>query len=96
MYLAAFREIIDHPGDSLPADQAKLAFWAGDHDAIHLRPVEAFGRVAGPFKGPDLVLERSKGKDVFRAGYNIDWSNQLRHGVEIGLGSMDYELVELS
>jgi uncharacterized Fe-S center protein len=44
----------------------------------------------------DLVLERSKGKDVFRAGYNIDWSNQLRHGVEIGLGSMDYELVELS
>jgi len=43
----------------------------------------------------DLVIERSGGRDVFRDGYDIDWSSQLRHGAEIGLGSMDYELVEL-
>ena len=42
----------------------------------------------------DLVLERS-GRDVFRAGYDIDWGGQLKHGAEIGLGSMDYDLVEL-
>jgi len=44
----------------------------------------------------DLVIGRSKGRDVFRAGYDIDWAGQLRHGVKIGLGSMDYELIELS
>ncbi|MGA2588145.1 MAG: DUF362 domain-containing protein [Candidatus Aminicenantales bacterium] len=44
----------------------------------------------------DLVLGRSGGRDVFRAGYDIDWSGQLRHGVKIGLGSMDYKLIELS
>jgi len=43
----------------------------------------------------DLVLEQSKGKDVFKAGYDIDWSCQLKHGVKIGLGSMDYELIEI-
>jgi len=43
----------------------------------------------------DLVLARGGGRDVFRNGYDIDWSSQLRHGAEIGLGSMDYELVEL-
>jgi len=43
----------------------------------------------------DLVLARGGGRDVFRDGYDIDWSSQLRHGAEIGLGSMDYELVEL-
>jgi uncharacterized Fe-S center protein len=42
----------------------------------------------------DLVLERS-GRDVLRAGYNFDWSIQLRHGAKIGLGSLDYELVKL-
>jgi uncharacterized Fe-S center protein len=42
-----------------------------------------------------LVLDRSRGKDVFRAGYKVDWSAQLKHGVSIGLGFMDYELVEL-
>ncbi len=43
----------------------------------------------------DLVLRRA-GRDVFKAGYDIDWSSQLRHGAEIGLGSMDYDLIELS
>ncbi|MBN2199367.1 MAG: DUF362 domain-containing protein [Candidatus Aminicenantes bacterium] len=40
----------------------------------------------------DLVLERA-GSDVFREGYDIDWSAQLRHASRIGLGSLDYELV---
>jgi len=43
----------------------------------------------------DLVLERS-GRDVFRAGYDIDWTSQLRHGAAIGLGSLDYDLVEIA
>ena len=43
----------------------------------------------------DLVLERSR-KDIFRQNYDIDWAIQLRHGAEIGLGSLEYELVELS
>ncbi|UCC38666.1 MAG: DUF362 domain-containing protein [Candidatus Aminicenantes bacterium] len=42
----------------------------------------------------DLVNSRS-GKDILRVGYDVDWSMQLRHGVKIGLGSMDYELIEL-
>ncbi|OGD25002.1 MAG: hypothetical protein A2Y56_08675 [Candidatus Aminicenantes bacterium RBG_13_63_10] len=40
----------------------------------------------------DLVL-KSAGTDVFRRGYDVDWSVQLRHGSHIGLGSLDYELV---
>lgn len=40
----------------------------------------------------DLVLERAGG-DVFRKGYDIDWSVQLNHGSRIGLGSLDYELL---
>lgn len=42
----------------------------------------------------DLVNEKS-GKDILRAGYDMDWSIQLEHGVEIGLGSRDYELIKL-
>ena len=40
----------------------------------------------------DLVLQRA-GKDVFKAGYDIEWSLQLKHGAKIGLGSLDYELI---
>jgi uncharacterized Fe-S center protein len=43
----------------------------------------------------DLVIRHSKGKDVFRTGYDIDWSDQLAHGTRIGLGSMNYDLIEL-
>ncbi|MDH7512186.1 MAG: DUF362 domain-containing protein [Clostridiales bacterium] len=43
----------------------------------------------------DLIIERSR-KDVFRKSYDIDWSVQLRHGARIGLGSLDYELIESS
>lgn len=42
----------------------------------------------------DLVNERS-GKDLLRAGYDMDWSVQLNHGVQIGLGNRDYELIKL-
>ncbi|MBL7082728.1 MAG: DUF362 domain-containing protein [Candidatus Aminicenantes bacterium] len=42
----------------------------------------------------DLVNEKS-GKDILRAGYDMDWSVQLEHGVEIGLGSRHYDLIKL-
>jgi uncharacterized Fe-S center protein len=42
----------------------------------------------------DLVIARARGKDVFRAGYDLDWSAQLRHGEAIGLGSTVYDLIE--
>lgn len=42
----------------------------------------------------DLVNRRS-GKDLLRAGYDVDWSVQLKHGEQIGLGSQDYDLIEL-
>jgi uncharacterized protein len=42
----------------------------------------------------DLVLERA-GRDVFRAGYDLDWSAQLAHGEKMGLGSRTYRLVEV-
>lgn len=41
----------------------------------------------------DLVIERS-GLDVVRRANDVDWAVQLRHGEKIGLGSMNYELVE--
>jgi uncharacterized Fe-S center protein len=42
----------------------------------------------------DLVIEKS-GKDILKVGYDVDWSVQLQHGVEIGLGSREYELIKL-
>jgi len=42
----------------------------------------------------DLAIRYGK-RDVFRAGYDVDWMLQLKHGADIGLGSLDYELVEL-
>ena len=42
----------------------------------------------------DLVIERS-GKDILKVGYDVDWSVQLQHGEEIGLGSRDYQLIKL-
>jgi uncharacterized Fe-S center protein len=44
----------------------------------------------------DLVIAHSKGKDMFRAGYDLDWSYQLKHGEQIGLGSQAYDLIEIS
>jgi len=42
----------------------------------------------------DLVNEKA-GKDILRAFHDVDWSVQLRHGAEIGLGTTDYKLIEL-
>jgi uncharacterized Fe-S center protein len=39
----------------------------------------------------DLLMEAT-GKDFLREANDVDWSIQLRHGQEIGLGSMEYEL----
>ncbi len=56
--------------------------------------LSSFDPVAVDQASVDLVLERS-GKDIFRQGYDVDWTVQLKHGAEIGLGSRDYELIEL-
>jgi uncharacterized Fe-S center protein len=50
--------------------------------------------VALDLASAELVV-KTAGKDVLRAGYDIDWSLQLKHGVQIGLGSLEYELTEL-
>jgi hypothetical protein len=42
-----------------------------------------------------VLVNKRAGQDRLRAGYDIDWSLQLRHGAKIGLGSMEYEIVEL-
>jgi hypothetical protein len=42
------------------------------------------------------VMLKKLGKDIFKEFYsNIDYRIQMRHGQEIGLGSMEYELVEI-
>ena len=43
----------------------------------------------------DLVLRAAGGRDVFRQGYDIDWSMQLSHGEKIGLGSTRYALTTI-
>jgi uncharacterized Fe-S center protein len=43
----------------------------------------------------ELAIERGR-KDVFRAGYDVDWMLQLKHGATIGLGSLEYELIRLA
>lgn len=43
----------------------------------------------------DLVLKRAGGDAFRKKGYDLDWSAQLRHGEDIGLGRTAYELVEV-
>jgi len=43
----------------------------------------------------DLVIKRADGTDVFRKGYDIDWSRQFAQAEKIGLGTTRYDLVEL-
>jgi uncharacterized Fe-S center protein len=43
----------------------------------------------------DLVIARAGGTDVFRKGYDIDWSRQFSYAEKIGLGTNRYDLVEL-
>ncbi len=42
----------------------------------------------------DLVNERSR-RDLLREAHKTDWAVQLEHAQQIGLGRMEYELVEL-
>lgn len=42
----------------------------------------------------DLVNQRSH-RDLLREVHSVDWSIQLRHAQQIGLGHMDYELVRI-
>jgi len=42
----------------------------------------------------DKIIERS-GVDVFKQSHERDWAVQLKHGEKIGLGSQEYELIEL-
>jgi uncharacterized Fe-S center protein len=44
----------------------------------------------------ELLVARGGGRDPLRAGYDIDWSGQLAHGEEIGLGQRAYKLVEIA
>ncbi len=37
----------------------------------------------------------SAGQDKFREIHNIDWSHQLKYAEKLGLGELDYDLVEL-
>jgi uncharacterized Fe-S center protein len=50
--------------------------------------------VALDIASADLVLKKAR-RDILKAGYNVDWSVQLKHGAQIGLGSMEYDLIEL-
>lgn len=43
----------------------------------------------------DLLNERN-GRDIFKEKNNVDWSIQLKHAEKIGLGSREYELVDIS
>lgn len=42
----------------------------------------------------DLINTRSGG-DLLRAEYDVDWSVQLKHGERIGLGTTEYEFIEI-
>jgi uncharacterized Fe-S center protein len=42
----------------------------------------------------DMVNERSH-RDLLREVHNVDWSIQLEHAQQIGLGHMDYELIKV-
>lgn len=42
------------------------------------------------------LINQSYGKDLFREIQKVDWSVQLRHAQEVGLGHISYELKELA
>ncbi len=41
------------------------------------------------------LIEKRNTKGLSRITHNVDWSIQIKHGERIGLGSTDYELVEV-
>jgi uncharacterized Fe-S center protein len=44
---------------------------------------------------PGTKIKPGKGKDNLRAANDVDWSHQLRYAEEIGLGSREYNIVEI-
>jgi uncharacterized Fe-S center protein len=47
-------------------------------------------------EGTALKANREKGKDKFLGVYpKVDWTIQLQYAEEIGLGSRQYELIEV-
>jgi len=56
--------------------------------------LSSFDPVALDKASVDLLLAKA-GRDVLRAGYDLDWSIQLKYGEEVGLGFMTYKLKEL-
>jgi uncharacterized Fe-S center protein len=63
--------------------------------AADLGIIGSLDPVAADKASVDLLLEAS-GKDFLHEANDVDWSVQLRHGEEIGLGSMNYELKNIS
>lgn len=41
------------------------------------------------------MLMKANSKDFLREAIDVDWSAQLKHGEKIGLGSMEYELINI-
>jgi len=41
----------------------------------------------------DLI--QSQKKDILKSSNDVDWTIQLRHGEDIGLGSLNYQLIEI-
>jgi uncharacterized Fe-S center protein len=66
-----------------------------DPIAIDQASVDLINRAPG-IPGSALATGLKPGDDKFKALYPaIDWARQLAYGQEIGLGSREYELVEL-
>ncbi|MFB0566257.1 MAG: DUF362 domain-containing protein [Candidatus Aminicenantaceae bacterium] len=42
------------------------------------------------------LMNKKSGRDILRVGYDVDWAVQLKYGEKIGLGSMEYELIEVA
>lgn len=42
------------------------------------------------------LINQGNSRDILKVGYDVDWSVQLKHGAQIGLGNMDYELIEIT
>jgi uncharacterized Fe-S center protein len=57
--------------------------------------VEDIGLLASTDRAATASATILSGEDVFRAGYDVDWSVQLQFGEKVGLGTTRYELVEL-
>ncbi len=69
---------------------------SSDPVAIDKASVDLVNQEAG-IQGTALTQNLGKGEDKFRGLFpSVDWSIQLRHAEEIGLGTTDYQLIELA